>query len=68
MITENPGPGVAVGKGAGDGSGELWGTAAGEIVIVSWEMVDELSDEVEVPSTVATVAGFVMLAHVKFLI
>jgi hypothetical protein len=31
-------------------------------------MVDELSDEVEVPSTVATVAAFVMLAHVKFLI
>jgi len=68
LITEKPGPGVAVGNGDGDGSGELWGTAAGEIVIVSWEMVDELSDEVEVPSTVATVAGFVMLAHVKFLI
>ena len=68
LVTEKPGPGVAVGNGVGDGSGELWGTAAGEIVIVSWEMVDELSDEVEVPSTVATVAGFVMLAHVKFLI
>ena len=68
MITENPGPGVAVGKGVGDGSGELWGTAAGEIAITSREMVDALSDEVEVPRTVATVAAFVMLAHVKFLI
>jgi hypothetical protein len=35
LITENPGPGVAVGKGVGDGSGELWGTAAGETVIIS---------------------------------
>jgi hypothetical protein len=68
LITEKPGPGVAVGNGVGDGSGELWGTAAGETVIISQEMVGELSDEVGVPSTVATVAGFVMLAHVKFLI
>jgi hypothetical protein len=68
LITENPGPGVAVGNGVGDGSGELWGTAAGETVIISQEMVGEVSDEVGVPSTVATVAGFVMLAHVKFLI
>ena len=68
MITENPGPGVAVGKGAGDGSGELWGTAAGETAITSREMVDEVSDEVGMPRTVATVSAFVMLAHVKFLI
>jgi hypothetical protein len=68
LITEKPGPGVAVGNGVGDGSGEVWGTAAGETVIISQEMVGELSDEVAVPSTVATVAGFVMLAHVKFLI
>ena len=68
LITEKPGPGVAVGNGAGDGSGEVWGTAAGETVIISQEMLGELSDEVAVPSTVATVAGFVMLAHVKFLI
>lgn len=68
LITEKPGPGVAVGNGVGDGSGELWGTAAGETVIVSREMVAELSDEVEVPSTVATVSGLVILAHVKFLI
>jgi hypothetical protein len=46
LITEKPGPGVAVGNGVGDGSGELWGTAAGETVIISQEMVDELSDEV----------------------
>ena len=68
LITEKPGPGVAVGDGAGDGSGELWGTAAGATVITSREMVEELSDEVGVFSTVASVIAFVMLAHVKFLI
>ena len=62
LITENPGPGVAVGKGVGDGSGEVWGTAAGETAITSREMVDALSDAFEVPSTVATVAAFVTLA------
>jgi len=68
LITENPGPGVAVGNGTGDGSGEVWGTAAGETVIISREMVAAVSDEVGVPSTVATVVAFVMLAQVKFLI
>jgi hypothetical protein len=67
-MTEKPGPGVAVGNGTGDGSGEVWGTAAGETVIISREMVAAVSDEVGVLSKVATVAAFVMLAQVKFLI
>ena len=61
-------PGVGLGDGVGAGRGEVCGTAAGQMLMTSLEIVEALSEEVGVVSSVAMEEGLVVLFHVRFLI